>query len=472
MNPRLIAVLTSLGLAGSLIAHDPAMTPVILPMCTAVCMGALFIVSLSAAGQVTPVADIGAWYVLIGTVYTVFPLAVFLIIGGQYTPLNDNRLLALQPGPATVGRIGWMYVVHVAAFAITYRMVRGRRVPRAPVVRSVPKSTFTIAVVFWAIIAMVTLVSGLSMVSASSYVESYSAAAALPLGLRQFLRLTHGMQFILTVTILIGLFSRYERRRWLITAWLAFQVFRSLLVVGERTGLVLSFSVCVILYHVMVRPIRARTAFSLAAVGLTAFLAYGVFRTFRTLNSPEDFAVGPSGGEFESMFGNAVDLDMKVAAGEIKDLPFSFYTSDIVAAIPSQVLPFDKVDLSDWYVSRFYPSAKERGAGFAFGVVAESIIGFGWIDLVARGAILGLLFAKLHGLFRRRGERLWVTVLYIWATVWCYQAFRGTSLMLLPVFLQQFIPTVLLIECVRAVLAGAAPRRSNPAFERVSPTRA
>jgi hypothetical protein len=44
--------------------------------------------------------------------------------------------------------------------------------------------------------------------------------------------------------------------------------------------------------------------------------------------------------------------------------------------------------------------------------------------------------------------------------------------MLLPVFLQQFIPTVLLIECIRAVLVGAAQKRSNPAFERVSPIRA
>ena len=150
-------------------------------------------------------------------------------------------------------------------------------------------------------------------------------------------------------------------------------------------------------------------------------------------------------------------------SGEIKEVPIGFHFTDLVAVIPSQLLPFQKVDLADWYVSKFYPEAKESGQGLAFGVIAQSIIGWTWLELAIRGVILGFVFAKLHSFYRRHGSRLWVTIFYVWLTVYAYQSFRATSFTLWPLFLQWFVPTVIVIESARTVLrvAGATSKRGS-----------
>jgi hypothetical protein len=361
-----------------------------------------------------------------------------------------------------VGRIGWMYWVHLAAFAISYVLVRPKNLPTAPAARTIPPSTVTTVVGAWLLLTTLLYLVGRAIPSSETYAGGYAAVAALPLAMRQFLRMLHGVDFVITIAILVALFSHYERYRWLIAVWLLVRFAEMLFIAGERTGLVLSVSVCLILYHVMVKPIRARTALLVAVLGLAMFLALGVLRSFRGGGSPSDFSINPSAGEFESLFGNAIDLAVKMRSGEIKDVPLGFHFTDLVAVIPSQLLPFQKVDLADWYVSKFYPEAKEGGQGLAFGVIAQSIIGWTWLELVIRGVVLGAVFAKLHSFYRHHGNRMWVTVFYVWLTVYAYQSFRASSFTIWPLFLQWFLPTVIIIESIRALLTGLGRTSGAP----------
>jgi hypothetical protein len=431
------------------------------PLCITLLVAALFIEVLRKRDSVAPVGEIGAWYVMAVTVYTGVPVAIFLVLGGEYTPLNDARLFAIQPTPSDVARIGWMYCVHLIAFGASYLSVRGKIRARHPLRVAIPNSTLWVAIAIWGLLTLFSFATSIQGIRAENYAQGYATAAALPLAIRQVLKLAQGVTFIVIVVILISLFGDYTRRKWAIFAWLLFQLTTTLLIAGARTGLVLSVAACVLLYHTTVRPISGRAALLAGAAGLMGFTALGVLRTLRSFGSPADFQSAPRGGEFEAVFANAVDLDMKTRSGEIRFVPLELSISDLLSPIPSQVLPFEKLNLADWYVSRFYPEAKERGEGLAFGVVSQSLIGFGWLDLVLRGAVLGYIFARVHRYFRHNGHRLWVTAFYVWLTVWCYQSVRNSSFDFVGFVLQQFVPTVIAIEMIRAVFVRVSRPSSS-----------
>ena len=74
----------------------------------------------------------------------------------------------------------------------------------------------------------------------------------------------------------------------------------------------------------------------------------------------------------------------------------SRYVSGLTAAIPSQVLPFEKIDRPAWYLSTFYPIFGDAGGGFACGAISQALVGFGLIELVLRGALVGFVFARVQ----------------------------------------------------------------------------
>ncbi len=428
--------------------------PVALPLFASLLIAACFFRELRARSSTVPLDEIGSWFLTAVTIYTVLPLVVFLLIGLSYTPLNDNRLFQLQPSPGEVGAVGWLYVMYLGAFAWTYLATRGPSVQAEPARPVFPPSAIGIAFTLWGVITVATNFLGTSNgLSGSSGTEGgYAMFAQLPLPLRQGIRLLSGMLMVLTVLLLAWLFSDFTRRRWIIAAWLLQLLLPMLTAVGSRAVIVLSLIACVMLFHRLVRPLSLRVAIIGGVLGLAVFLALGILRAFRGVASPGDFVVGVHGGEFESLFGNAVDLRSRLAAGEIHAKPLAFYVGDLVSFLPSQVLPFQKVDLADWYIATFYPEARDAGSGFAFGAIAEAVLGWGWLEALVRGAIVGYLYARLNVYYRRYGQRMWVTVFHLWMTLWCYNAFRNSTFTIVSSIVQQFIPTMVLVEVARAGL--------------------
>ncbi|HJQ10156.1 MAG TPA: O-antigen polymerase [Gemmatimonadaceae bacterium] len=414
----------------------------------------------------TPIVEVGAWYAVAGTIYLLLPLSVFLALGMVFVPTSDGRLFSLQPDPGEVARIAWMYVIHIGAFGLAYVSVRGRPKNESRE-QVVSRRTMVTGLVLFVVLS--TGLYGINMLlpRPENYADSYAVVMALPLGVRQALKFVFGVNFVITILLLVGAFSDYRRWRRVILMWLAFQFLMTILF-GIRAGLVLSFCACIILYHLKVRRIRMLAASLLALSAVVGFLVLGIVRNYRGAERRADFTVALNGGEFEALFANAVDIDRRRQTGEIDGAPPGAYLADFVAPIPSQILPFEKVNLATWYVGRFYPSAREQGGGFAFGVIAQSALGYGWLELVTRGIVLGWVLAKTHRLFSRRRGELWITVFYVWLIVNGYQSFRDTSFTLWSSFVQQFVPAFIIVECLAAILAQVSrlsgrPARTSPA---------
>lgn len=437
-----------------------ARASVFVPMVAVLLVALAFAGELSRRDGVLPLDEIGLWFAAVIALYTAWPLFVFQIIGLQYTPFNDNRLFQMQPSPVDVGRMGWWHVAFLIAFVIAYLVVR-RRVPAAQRKSpAVSRSRLIMTLVVWLLATGLATLVGLqggSSADVSGYSGGYAAVASLPLGVRQILRLTANIGFVVNLVLLVWLFSDYRKRRLIIWLWLGNQVVAIILDPGARTGVMLSLLACLILYHLRVRHVRPLYAATLGVLGFAGFLAIGLMRALGSLTGgAAAFPTLPLGGEFESLFGNALDLYSRSTTGGIPPVPLGVYLADIVAVIPSQLLPFEKFDAANWYIGSFYPEALLQGHGLALGSIAQAVLGLGLPEVFIRGAILGAVFAGAFRFYRHRQRRLWVVVGYLWLTLWSYQSYRASTAALFSPFIQQFLVALLIFEAGSALLEGAA----------------
>lgn len=430
------------------------------PLVAALAGAAVFFTVLLRRSPRLPLDEVGLWYVGIALAYTALPLIVYLALGMEWTPFNDLRLFISQPAPAMVGRVGWHFALYLLTFAGVYLLVRGRAALPASEPPRVPGALATSAFLLWTFVTVSLLIPRLFFdLSSSDYYESYRVVQQLPLLLRQWLRLASGIGLVLELVLLLWIFGDWRNRRWIAITWLVFEAVQTVVTAGARTELMLMLVAIVFLYHRTVRPIRLSVAVAGALVALVGFTALGYYRNYRMIQDAAALSTPVSAGEFESVFANAVDIYERKAADELGDIPPGLTMSDLVAPIPSQLLPFPKSSMSDWYLGRFYLSVQEQGGGLAFGVVPQSMLGAGIPELLLRAALVGFLFGWATRVAARNPRRLWVVIGYLWLTLYAYQSIRASTFHALSDFTQQFLPAVVLLEGTRLVLVAGTRGR-------------
>ena len=121
--------------------------------------------------------------------------------------------------------------------------------------------------------------------------------------------------------------------------------------------------------------------------------------------------------------------------------------------VPAQLLPFEKVDPVLWYVA-----ATRDPDFFTYGVIAQSLLGLGWFEVIVRGLLVGVILALVHNWWARSPANLWRNVFYIWLAVVSYYTVRGTSFYLATLVLLRFVPLVLAVQFFTRLLRFVAKR--------------
>jgi len=399
---------------------------------------------------IVPIHELGIVYGFMVLVYSIMPLIEYLQIGQEYSPWHDIRLYALQPTPEEVASIGWRNVFYLLSFAVGYTLVRGN-VELAAVkgqLRGSPR--------LYAILTVMVIVLSWWLISAafgyprtaSEYVEGYVTDLRIPLLWRQLASKIHYIGNMLNVCLLIVLFSRYNRYRLWIAVFLGYNACITLSKMWSLTGLALQVLASVLLYHRFVRPLRLPILVLIAVLGIYGCLAYGIARAQR-YSENVDIRVDTvlsSSSEFDAMFGTALHLLKYKEAGALPPVPWQAHFNDILALVPQQLLPVEKVSFQDWYMVTFYFSLHEAGRGLNFGVLPETILGLGNVQLIIYGLALGVVFAWLHRMVSRRCNSFWSTAFYLWLCVQSYSCYRNTQFVLLPNFVYHFAPLFLMLQ--------------------------
>ncbi len=90
-----------------------------------------------------------------------------------------------------------------------------------------------------------------------------------------------------------------------------------------------------------------------------------------------------------------------------------------------------------------------------FGIVAQSVVGFGYYELIVRAFLLALFYAFAHRVYRRYSSSFWITIAYLFILTWAYYAFRSTSFEILYRLVYYMAPTWLLVKLLTIVVTKA-----------------
>lgn len=391
--------------------------------------------------------DLGIVFAAAIVAYSALPLFAFALTGFPETGLDDfadARLLIIRVTEDDVLHVGLLYGLLLLSFCAAYYATSSGRPALPPPRNGNWRATIVLVAVAYAFMAtlpgLARAVFGIS--EPESYVGSYTQFLHLPLVAQQVLNRSYGIAMGLKILLVLLLMHAFrERSLWLIGVWIMIELVLVVAQWGARTPLFMLLFSTLLGYHLLVRPIDTRVAVASAAVAISLFLMLGAVRDL--LFAGEGGAAFLTQNEFVSLFTNALDLVWLSEEGRIVDYGPRFMFADVPRLIPQQLLWFEKIDPAKWYVSTFYREFAEMGGGLAFGIVAESILGFGPMDLIARGIMLGVAFGTAQAWLTWRPS-IWKLACYVWLLANCYQSIRYTTFVPATLFLFDFVPVLVL----------------------------
>ncbi|MEA2336254.1 MAG: hypothetical protein QOE82_261, partial [Thermoanaerobaculia bacterium] len=389
----------------------------------------------------------------------ILPLAGFLMMHGSWSPGCDTRLYAYPFSASELGMFGWRYVLYGVTFAITYLLIRRHAAVRTTAFSMPSPSTkAAILLVFAGLYIGKTLLKVVYHYDPDDpavYTNAAQVAAealARPLLIGQIGHNIHSA-FLLSEFGVLILLTAYWRKRWcryLLIAWLGSMAVRTAVQLGSRSVTVLLLLSAGVLYHRLVKPVSVRVAAVGGAALLSAFLVAGALRG----NYESGVAEGPrvlmAANEFQGLFTTALDLHKRKQSGELGPVPWQVYVSDFYFPVPSQFLPFQKIDPGAWYIDVIGQTG--AGIGYMFGVMSQAAIGLDWIEVAFRGAILAACLALMHRWYVRHALGFWPTLFYLFVSVWIYYTMRASTFYFLYNIVYQFLPLMVLTRLVDVLL--------------------
>lgn len=416
-----------------------------------------------------PADDIGVVFLLVLALYNTLPPLLWLLQGGTYTSIFNSKLIRLQPTTEDTFYLQTIALCYAFGFAVVYLGLR-RLIPRPVVPTAIPYINNSImggAIVIIAGGLVISLFLGFSgtIETAGSYSDRYRVIAKLPLALGQLVKIVAGFSAVAQLVILVALLQRWPRHRIFFVIYILTILF-SFDSDGERTSIATGLLSVLIAWHVLVRPIAHSRWYAIFGIVMFAFLILGFRRDLTSWNSltaldPSDFSFG----EFDQVWATGVDLLQQSELGGFK-IPLAAYFSEFISFIPSQLLPFQKMTLSDWYLDTFYYQYKLDGAGFAFGAISQSLVGGGVGEALIRGGLLGAISVWLIRWYRAPKRSWWRFPLYLYLLVFSYQSVRDTTLRLFGDAIQIVLPAIFLIVLISRVLPKYSKYKVVPLEDR------
>jgi hypothetical protein len=424
------------------------------PVVATVASVAALVWSIRTSDRSASYFEIGVVYAGIVALYAAVPPVVAALSGFEFSPVRDGRFVVAQPLPSEIASIAWWYAIYLAAFCFTYVLARPRESVRAKPLMPAGRAVPIAAVMLLAMVKLfdVVLIWAFNL-HPQSYGEQYLLIGELPMFWRQIANVLDGMEITLEIIILAALVFNYRKTKWLIVLFVGALVALTVLRRGARTEMAIVVIAAMQLRDLLVKRVSARTMAVAAAAGFVAFLAMAVLRQeSEGFQLPTVAQLSALGTDFEGIFNNVWDLKyVQGASGAFRGHP-SLLLSGITGLIPQQLLPFQKTAPSIWYMQTYYPIDYARGGGLVFGVVAEAVVGYGVIELLLRGAFVGLLLGCVHRHYVKGRVGVFYLAFYVWMTVMAYQTCRNTTLSLVSQTLYRFVPAVLATLLLAAVL--------------------
>jgi hypothetical protein len=455
-DKRYLSALTAMASVLSLPLFNGEQRRVVLPVLVMANIAVFFATTLLAKGpkEPLPLFEIGTVYCAVLTVYSLVPFLNYLLADMSWTGMSDKRLLSHIASPEDVGSVAWKYVVYFSSFAAAYLCLRAKAgsQKRTAVISDSPSLVvvalpLAVLIIYFYLLKMIWGVDANPSYSRIS--DSLLNLKRLPLIVVQVSGHLRGMLLLLKMALVFLLFEKWESKWWrsVLGLWLTAETFYTILNLGPRFETALILMSALLFYHRLVKPFRLSQAVIIGILFVAGFQMVGIARNY-VLGSRKPVpevtfqSLASMTSEFQSVFATAYDLEQMKKTGQLEEIPPQLYVSDFLMPVPQQLLPVRKIEPSEWYREI---KGIDDYTGFMFGVIAQSVIGFGLLELALRGAVVGVIFALAARWYTHHSSRFLHTLFYVWLCVWSYYTFRASTFYLLSPIIYRVLPALGLI---------------------------
>jgi hypothetical protein len=392
-----------------------------------------------------PVVDVGALCALITLIYAALPAVFYIKSGFQWSSLSEPRLLQMNTTPADVADVLWFVTAYLAAFCAAYLLFRGPGMPGPNLPIRAAEGTGKALISIFALATVYKIgvehAFGVNLNPSNTELAASYGTTQLPLLLGQVTHNVLGIGRIAMLGIIAFVFARKDRRFGFVLAmWLLVEAYLTVSKMGSRTNFIILIIAAILSYHRLIKPIGPVLAISTGALLLGGVLGFGYFRDFGDRVTAAEF--WSAGTEFQALLANGLHVTWAKAHGLLTEVPWQIKFNDVILLIPQQLLPFQKMDLSDWYIQE--AGVNNRGLGLMFGVVAQSELGFGLPEIIVRGAVLGAVLAFVHRRCVKHATGLTAFTFYLWLCTSIYYTYRASTFYIMTWAVYRVIPFVLL----------------------------
>lgn len=385
------------------------------PLIVLASLGAYVLISLIKRERGIEIFDAGAILIAITFLYCFFPLLSYALNGFENTIFVDNRFKEHSMNPIKMGNHSWNHIIYFFSLSFGYLYTRPKRKTvafRDQLLKKTDNSEIFLGFFL------------LAMISAYQIIIPILFGETFPYFIKQLNNASSALFFVMSIWFFtICLVKDNALFKILLFFYVIFEFYKLIFGLSGRTWFFLHLLSLVILYHRIVNPISVKKLSIYFPLLFIFFLAIGYARTSQLgILNVAGFFTGNE--EFTSLFATSYDVKM-ILSNEVSStqVPLSILWYDFIGLIPSQFLPFEKIDPASWYIR--ITGYEGEGVGFGFGAISQAMLGFGKIDLFIRGAITGIFYGYLHKILNREQTSIWAIVIYVYLAIMSYQTFRA-----------------------------------------------
>jgi hypothetical protein len=398
-----------------------------------------------------PIVDVGALCALITLVYVALPAIFYIKAGFAFGERSDARLTMMKTTAADIADLLWFVTAYISALCVTYSLLRGPGMPGPRVeIGASPSAGWALAAILaLALLYQIGIEQAFHVHLDPTYQQmrdnlaqgnNLQGNAQLPLLVAQT---SHNVLAIGRIAKLGIIAFVFARKNWLLgfvlTAWLVVEAYSTVAAMSARTYLVILIIAAILSSHRVLKPIGPVLASVTAILLIVGLLGFGYIRQ-GNVASLSDIWLVPT--EFQSLMASGISISWEKARGNFHDVPWQIITSDLILMIPQQLLPFPKLDVADWYIQQI--GWEKMASGLMVGVVAQSKLGFGLPELIARGVVLGAVLALIHRQCVKHAGSLTSFIIYLWLCTSIYYTYRASTFYIATWAVYRVVPFVLL----------------------------
>lgn len=253
----------------------------------------------------------------------------------------------------------------------------------------------------------------------TSRLSAYKFAQTLNQTEAQLLKFINVTLLLLEIIFYFEFCKKFRNKKKIIYLFLIFILifnFWNVSLFSNRSEFFMKLFIIIIAFNLYVRKLNL---YLISILAISIFSLLIVWGNIRETHIDSDTFVIKSLGEFDMIFSNFFDV--------LRNGPYNINSKikflDFYSFIPGQFLPFEKIHLSHWFMTNFHNKYYTAGGGYGFGILAESIVGWGLLETFVKIFFLSFFLNKFFIKFLNRQNMIYQTF-YILLIIKCPLSIR------------------------------------------------